>query len=74
MMRNFLVAAQDLYTGRAYALTLLSGILTITIERYLFRRRNYQREAKVTAVFGWAYVIGGTVLYLLIALLSRMFT
>ncbi|HLO02207.1 MAG TPA: CLC_0170 family protein [Symbiobacteriaceae bacterium] len=60
------------FSGMAYALTLLSGLLTITVERYLFRRRNYKREAKLTAVIGWTYVVGGTVLYLLLSVLVRL--
>lgn len=63
-----------LFTGRAYVLTVLSGLLTITMERYLYRRRDYEREARVCAFFGWTYLIGGTALYVLVVILNRLLT
>ena len=71
-MRDLLERVHGTFSGMAYALTLLSGILTITMERYLFRRRGYKREAKLTAIIGWTYVIGGTVLYFVISLVENL--
>lgn len=62
----------ETFTGWAYALTLLSGLLTITVERYLFRRRNYKREAKLTAVIGWTYVVGGSLVFLVLVILEHL--
>lgn len=59
------------YTGVAFALTLLSGLLTIMVERFLYVRRRYKREAAITAVIGWTYVIGGTAFYMVLWFLSQ---
>ncbi|HLN64403.1 MAG TPA: CLC_0170 family protein [Symbiobacteriaceae bacterium] len=60
----------DTFDGIAYFLTFLCGLLTIMVERYLYRRRNYAREARITAIVGWSYVVGGSLLYLLVATLQ----
>jgi hypothetical protein len=71
-MRTFVEQAHRIFSSTAYMVMLLSGLLTVTMERYLFRRRNYPRDAAVTAVFGWTYIIGGTLFYILVACLYRM--
>ena len=68
-MNEFLETVIRTYTGKAYFLTVFSGVLTITGERFLYRRRGYKREAAITAGIGWFYVIGGTVLYGTLSLL-----
>jgi hypothetical protein len=55
-----------IYSGAAYGLTVISGLLTIMVERFLYVRRGYRREAAITAFIGWLYVIGGTLLFLVL--------
>lgn len=59
----------ETFTGFAYALTFFAGLLTIAVERFLYRRGGYLKEATITAVIGWTYVVGGTLLYLVLQLL-----
>ncbi len=68
-LRQAVRAIADTFDGIAYFLTFLCGLLTIMVERYLYRRRNYAREARITAVVGWSYVAGGSLLYLLLTAL-----
>lgn len=68
-LQNLVESLSRTYTGYAFLLTFVSGLLTIMVERYLYRRRGYRREAAVTAFFGWTYVIGGSLLYLLLFML-----
>lgn len=72
-MRTILETMHGTFSGVAYTLTVAAGLLTITVERYLYRRRDYKREAKLSAIIGWTYVLGGTLLYLLLAIVSRQF-
>jgi hypothetical protein len=71
MLKTTIESIRNTFSDIAYALTLLSGLLTITMERYLFRRRNYRREAKLTAFIGWTYVLGGTLLRILLLILDQ---
>lgn len=59
------------FTGAAYGLTVACGLLTIMVERFLYRRRGYRREAAITAFVGWLYVLGGTLVYLTLWLLRQ---
>lgn len=63
--------ARRSFTGIAFTVTVSSGLLTIMVERFLYRRRKYNREATITAVLGWSYVIGGTLAYLLLLMISQ---
>lgn len=60
------------YTGFAFGVTILSGLLTIMVERFVYRRRGYKREAAITSWIGWFYVLGGTALYLALLILARL--
>jgi hypothetical protein len=71
-VKGLVESLQRAYTGEAFALTILSGFLTIMGERFLYRRRGYMREATITAVIGWSYVIGGALLYVTVMILDRM--
>lgn len=64
-------AIDRIYTTPAYMITLISGLLSIMLERFLFVRRGYRREAAINAAVGWTYLIGGTVLYFALWLLHR---
>jgi hypothetical protein len=55
---------ERIYSAAAFGLTVFSGLLTIMVERFIYVRRGYRREAAITAFIGWTYVIGGTLLYL----------
>lgn len=59
------------YTGMAYFLVLFCGLLTVMGERFLYARRRYQREATITAVIGWTYIVGGTLVYLVVRILGQ---
>jgi hypothetical protein len=61
------------YTGMAYGLTLFSGLLTIMVERFLYKRRGYNSEATICAAIGWTYVLGGSLLYLIVMMLKRWY-
>lgn len=62
---------QRTYTAMAYVLVLFCGILTVMGERFLYARRGYRREAAITAAIGWTYIIGGTLLFLVLLILSQ---
>ncbi|HYF95600.1 MAG TPA: CLC_0170 family protein [Symbiobacteriaceae bacterium] len=68
----WLEGLQQAYTASALAITIFSGLLTLMVERFLYARRGYKREAAVTAFFGWLYVGGGPLLYLVLSLLKAM--
>jgi hypothetical protein len=59
------------YTGMAFGLTLFCGLLTIMVERFLYKRRGYEREATISAFIGWTYVLGGTLVYLTLWILRQ---
>ena len=53
-----------IYTGMAASLIVLSGLLVVMMERYLYKRRGYHREAAVSAAIGWTYIISGPLAYI----------
>lgn len=59
------------FSGTAFAVTVVSGLLSIMVERFLFMRRGYKREAAINAYIGWTYIIGGTLLYLGVRMLKQ---
>lgn len=70
MFETVVTNAAKTFDAVACFLTIWCGLMTITVERYLYRRRGYKLEARLTAVLGWLYVAGGAALYLLLALLE----
>lgn len=70
-LRTLVEALGEVYTGFAFALVIFSGLLTIMVERYLYRRGGYKNEAAISAAIGWTYVLGGTLFYLTLWVLRQ---
>lgn len=60
-----------IYTGFAALLTVVSGLLSVMMERYLYKRRGYHREAAVAAAIGWTYIIGGPLVYIALLIVRQ---
>jgi hypothetical protein len=56
----------QIFTGAAYGVTVICGLLSIMVERFVYMRRGYKREAAINAFIGWFYILGGTLLYLVL--------
>lgn len=59
-----------IFTAIACALMIVSGLLTVMMERYLYKRRGYHREAAVAAAIGWTYIIGAPLAYIAVQILK----
>lgn len=70
-MEALVEGIRNAFTGMAYSLMLFCGLLTVMGERFLYARRRYRREAAITAAIGWTYIIGGTLTFFLVWLLSQ---
>lgn len=62
-LQGVVEGAGQIFTGAAYGLMVLCGLLSIMVERFMYVRRGYKREAAINAFIGWFYVLGGTLLY-----------
>lgn len=69
-MKDVFELLTRLFTSVALGLTLFSGLLTIMLERFLYAKRGYKKEARITAVIGWTYVGGGTLLFITLRVMS----
>lgn len=64
-------AIQRIYSLTACGLTVLCGAVSLWVERMLFRRAEYRREATIAAVVGWLYLIGGPLFYVTLWVLGQ---
>lgn len=71
-LKGLVQAVSRTYTAIAFVLTVYCGLMTIMVERYLYRRRGYKREATITAWIGWTYVGGGVLLYVTLLVLNEI--